>query len=347
MKQHARTSATLLSLCLALFACESTPPAADAPPKGHSIARPVIAPGLAKPRPSPASAPAPSPASPARPSAQDRLADARAAFDANPADEDNIIWLARRLGYVGRHDQAISVLTDGLQRHPGSIRILRHRGHRYITTRRFDLAITDLSQAASLAIPGADSDALPTDELEPDGLPNALDIPRSTIRFNILYHLALAHYLSGQFDEAASTWRRCLTYARRNDDMTVATLNWLNLTLRRLNRASEADALLSPIETALCVVEDGAYLDLLMLHKSGDADQATRLLSPDAHSQGANPNTATLNNATLAYGVAMWHLLEGNADTARDILQRTVESANPDAFGAIAAEVELSRLANR
>lgn len=339
------TLARIVLVCpaLALFSCQAAPPQ-DAPPKGHRIARPVIAPALANPPREPAPEPAPEPA---RPSAQELLADARAALHADPADEDKLIWYARRLGYLARHDEAIATLTDGLRQHPGSVRILRHRGHRYITTRRFDLAIADLSTAASLCIPAPDSDALPTDELEPDGLPNELDIPRSTLRFNILYHLALAHYFAGDFTSAADAWTRCLTYARRNDDMTVATLNWLNLTLRRLDRIAEANALLDTITPELCVIEDGAYLDLLLLHKSNDAALADRLLAPDARSPGANPNTAPLNNATLAYGVAMWHLLEGRADTARDILQRTVDSANPAAFGAIAADVELARIASR
>ncbi len=339
-----------LTLCLiALTACESLPQASPTPtPPQRTIARPVVAPALANPPRDTPSAPAPSAdASPARPTAQTLLDAAQRDYDANPTDETAIIWLARRLGYVGRHDDAINVLTKGLASNPGSYRILRHRGHRYITTRQFELAIADLSFAASLCIPAPDSDALPSDEVEPDGLPNELDVPRSTTRFNILYHLALAQYLSGKFDDAAKTWGRCLTYARRNDDMTVATLNWLNLTLRRLTADVEADVLIARIHPHLCVIEDGAYLDLLLLHKTDDPALADRLLAPDAHSPGANPNTAPLNNATIAYGVAMWHLLQGHTDTARDILQRTVDSANPAAFGAIAAEIELASITSR
>ncbi len=346
MNQTAPTAAAalLLFLSLASTACESTTTrATDAPPTGHAIAKPIVAPGLANPTP-PNEA---TDAAPARPSAQALVQAAQRDYDANPNDETAIIWLARRLGYLNRHNEAIAILSRGLDANPGSFRILRHRGHRYITTRQFDLAIADLTRAASLCIPGPDSDALPADEIEPDGLPNELDVPRSTTRFNILYHLALAQYLSGKYDDAAKSWGRCLTYARRNDDMTVATLNWLNLTLRRLAADVEADFLIARIHPDLCVIEDGAYLDLLLLHKTNDPALADRLLAPDAQSPGANPNTATLNNATLAYGVAMWHLLQGRADTARDILQRTVDSANPAAFGAIAAEVELARLASR
>ncbi len=344
MIHRSRSLLALTSVALLLASCESAQPATDAPPPGYSVARPVIAPTLANPPLEPAP---PASTALARPTAQELLARAQADFDADPTNEDNIIWLARRLGYLARHQEAIAVLTDGLRLYDASVRLLRHRGHRYITTRRFDLAITDLAMAASLCIPAPDSDALPSDDLEPDGLPNEFDIPRSTLRFNILYHLALAQYLSGDFAAAADIWSRCLTYARRNDDMTVATLNWLNLTLRRLDRDGEANALLETITPDLCVIEDGAYLDLLLLHQSGDPDLAKRLLAPDAHSPGANPNTAPLNNATLSYGVAMWHLLQDDPNSARDILKRTVDSANPAAFGAIAADVELARLTSR
>src|SRR5262245_13755040 len=78
------------------------------------------------------------------------LAQARAAYEAEPGNEDNIVWLGRRLAYLGRYGEAIDVFTKGIGAHPDSVKLLRHRGHRYITTRRFDLAAKDLQRAANL-----------------------------------------------------------------------------------------------------------------------------------------------------------------------------------------------------
>ena len=55
-----------------------------------------------------------------------------------------------------------------------------------MTVRELDNAIADFERATEL------TEGQP-DEVDPDGLPNALGIPTSTLQFNIWYHLALAH----------------------------------------------------------------------------------------------------------------------------------------------------------
>ena len=49
--------------------------------------------------------------------------------------------------------------------------------------------------------------------------------------------------------------------------------------------------------------------------------------------------------ATIGFGVANWHLVEGNAEAAREIIQRIVDGDPWNAFGYIAAETELARMA--
>ena len=72
-----------------------------------------------------------------------RLNDARMRYEANPNDGEAIIWLGRRLAYLGRWREAIEIFGEGIKKFPGDARFYRHRGHRYITLRRFDLAIND------------------------------------------------------------------------------------------------------------------------------------------------------------------------------------------------------------
>src|SRR5262245_4230558 len=69
-----------------------------------------------------------------------KLREARAAYDLRPGDVDAIVWLGRRTAYLGRYREAIDLYTQGLAQHPDSAELLRHRGHRYITLRRFDRA---------------------------------------------------------------------------------------------------------------------------------------------------------------------------------------------------------------
>jgi len=101
------------------------------------------------------------------------LAAAQAALDQDPASAEAIIWVGRRTAYLGRYRDAIGVFTTGIEKHPTDPRMLRHRGHRYITIRQFDKAIADLGKAATLVKDRPD-------EVEPDGQPNAKNIPTST-----------------------------------------------------------------------------------------------------------------------------------------------------------------------
>lgn len=262
---------------------------------------------------------------------EDNLVAAERAHQAAPFDESAIIWHARRLGYLGRFRDAIAVLDKGVEVHAFSPRLLRHRGHRWITLREFDRAIADLSKADEL-FQGQD-------EIEPDGAPNRLGVPRSTLRFNIRYHLALAHYLKGDFENAHKHWTRCLEPARRNDDMLIATTNWLVLTCRRLGRDDEAAALLAPITPGLNVVEERAYLTLCLLHK-GELTEA-QALGDDGEE---NPSLPGINNATLGYGVGAWRLVNGRDAEAHEMFNTCLEGPSWGAFGFIAAEAEVARL---
>jgi tetratricopeptide (TPR) repeat protein len=104
------------------------------------------------------------------------------------SSEINFIWYGRRLGYINQMDSAIGIFSTGLQKFPNSWKLYRFRGHRYISTRRFQEAIQDLKTAAKLMQGTAP-------ELEPDGIPNKINTPLSTYQYNVWYHLGLARYL--------------------------------------------------------------------------------------------------------------------------------------------------------
>jgi cytochrome c-type biogenesis protein CcmH/NrfG len=55
-----------------------------------------------------------------------RLNDARMRYEANPNDPEAIIWLGRRLGYLGRWREAIETFDEGIKKFPGDARFYRH-----------------------------------------------------------------------------------------------------------------------------------------------------------------------------------------------------------------------------
>ena len=305
---------TLACVMLAIVATGTTSGAQQDQPQATSL--------LGKPL-----VPAPIPADQRAP-LEANLAKARAEYDKSPGDADAIIWLGRRTAYLGRYREAIEIFTEGIQKHPGDARMYRHRGHRYITVRELDRAAADLQKAADL-VKGK------PDQVEPDGQPNARNIPTSTLNSNIYYHLGLAHYVKGDFERALAAYRDCVTFSK-NPDMLTATTHWLYMTLRRLDRPGEARQALEPITASMEIIENASYHKLLMLYK-GD-EKVDALLASLAG--------GGLDAVTIGYGVANWHLYNGRPDQANPIFRQIVErhASQWPAFGYIAAEAEVARL---
>lgn len=269
---------------------------------------------------------------PAFPAAQRRsmlakLHAAERAARAQPDSESAAIWHGRRLAYLGRYQEAIDVYTRAIEQHPDSYRLRRHRGHRYITVRRFEEAVADLEEAARLC-----ADA--RDELEPDGMPNAWNVPRTTDKFNIYYHLGIAHYLLGQFAEAAKAFESCRGHASRNDDMVVALANWQYMTLRRLGRQVSASAVLEPIHADMDVIENHDYLELLLMYKR---EVMSASVIESALEAGG------VSGATKLYGVGNWRLYHNEPVRARAMFQAVLATDAWSAFGYAAAEAEVAR----
>jgi tetratricopeptide (TPR) repeat protein len=267
------------------------------------------------------------PAEAARERLDANLAAAREQYNKNPNDADAIIWLGRRLAYLGRYRDAIATFTEGIQKHPTDARMYRHRGHRYLTVRELDQATADFSKAAELI-------AGKPDEIEPDGQPNAKNIPTSTLNTNIFYHLGLAHYLRGELEPALKAYRECLRFSK-NPDMLVATTHWLYMTLRRLDRPGEARQALEPISADMEIIENTSYHRLLMLYKG--TEKADALASSLA--------AGSLDAVTIGYGLGNWHLYNGRRDQAMTTFRLIVERNETQwpAFGYLAAEAELAR----
>lgn len=236
---------------------------------------------------------------------QDDLEKAIIALEGDPENPENIIMYGRCLGYLWRYHEAIDVYTRGIKIFPDHAMLYRHRGHRYISVRKFDQAVGDLTKASQL---------------------NAHD-------FDIWYHLGLAHYLRGEFEDALRAYNSCLQNAE-DDDAKIAVSHWLYMTLRRLDRKEEAAAILEAISEGMEVVENQSYFDLLLFYKG------IKLEKEITEAAGSSD----LNLATVGYGIGCWHLYNNRKDKAVQYFRKIVETRYWPAFGFIAAEAELARM---
>lgn len=267
-----------------------------------------------------------------------RAAEAQALLDSNlrvakanfetDATEENYIWYGRREAYLAHYQRAIEIFTEGIARYPQSFRLYRHRGHRYITLRKFDLAVADLETAATL-MQGAPL------EIEPDGQPNKLNQPLSNTQFNIWYHLGLAYYLQGDWQKAIAAYKECWAVSV-NDDLKIATADWLYMALQRAGKKDQAANVLAMLPPELNIIENDSYHQRLQLYAGKIAPE--QVLRVDGSTDDRD-----LAIATQGYGVGNWYLYNGNPAKAREIFEQVVQGNQFAAFGFIAAEVELSR----
>ena len=253
----------------------------------------------------------------------DNLTAAKKTYDANPNDAENIIWLGRRTAYTGDYRGAIEVFSEGIEKFPNDDRMYRHRGHRYISIREFDRAIADLEQAAKL-IEGKEN------ETEPDGAPNAQNIPVSSRHGNIWYHLGLAYYLKQDWENAFRAYQNGFN-SGRNDDNRVSTTHWLYMIKRRMGDEAGAAKVLDVISKDMHVIENFSYHHLCLFYKG---EMTVEELMGDSED--------TPSGASAAYGLANWYYYNGDDDKALEHLNALVGTSSWAAFGFIAAEADLA-----
>jgi len=254
------------------------------------------------------------------------LRSAERKYKADSLNDELMIWYGRRLAYLGYYKEAITIYTKGIKLHPNNARFYRHRAHRYITLRCYDNAIADLKKAIDLT-----KDQI--DEIEEDGIPNARNFPTSTLHTNIYYHLGLAYFLKGDSRQALLAWEKCFDIAD-NDDMKVATLNWLNIVLRKMGRQKDADLHLLDVTKDMEIIENRDYYDILLMYQSGD----------DSKLVEKTQNQQTVSNATLGFGLGTYYQLKGDKGKARELFEKVMAGNQWSSFGFIAAETELAKM---
>ncbi|TMM56184.1 tetratricopeptide repeat protein [Maribacter algarum] len=228
-------------------------------------------------------------------------------YETNPDDVDKIIWYGRRTAYLGKYEDAIAIYTKGIKKFPKDAKLYRHRGHRYISLRKFDKAIADLEKAGQL-IEGTEN------EIEPDGMPNAMNIPVSTLHGNIWYHLGLAYYLTHDYEKAFEAYTKCRASGKLPDNI-VSSTHWLYMIQQRLGDSILATKMLEPIEVKMDVIENQSYHELCKLYKG--------LIPVDTLLQ---TKTGSPSNDAILYGIANWYFYNDDKEKAKEMMSSLVES---------------------
>ena len=248
--------------------------------------------------------------------------EAKSNYEIDPENAENIIWYGRRAGYLPDYQQAIEIFSEGIEKFPDDPRMYRHRGHRYISIREFDKAIADLNRAGQL-IRGTEN------QIEPDGMPNAQNIPVSSLHGNIWYHLGLAYYLKHEYPKAYLAYTNC-RLSHGNDDNIVSSTHWLYMIQKRLQNDSLALDQLIPITDTMNIIENFAYYKLCKLYKG-------YLTMEEITSEEGSAGDA------IQYGLANWYFNNGEREKAEVLFEDLLENGSWNSFGYIAAESDLMK----
>lgn len=150
--------------------------------------------------------------------------------------------------------------------------------------------------------------------------------------YGIQYHLGVLRFLRGDFNAAVDAFRRAQPHAPDAGELTGST-DWLWMSLMRAGRASEAAAMLARRPDSLHI--DNAYARRLKLYRGE--------IGPDAVLTASD--TGDVDVATLAFGLGNWYLLKGDTARATTMFKRSIASGGWPAFGFMASEAELKRMA--
>jgi tetratricopeptide (TPR) repeat protein len=219
---------------------------------------------------------------------------------------DYHVGRCRTLARLMRHKEAIDSCTDAVKLDPNHAQALLERGHFLINVRQAEKALSDLLQARKL---GADP-------------------------YGVAYHLSLAYYVTGDFTRAAEEYEQCYPNAK-TDDNRVACLAWQYVALVRAGRKAEADKILERITPETKVQSSVAYLDRLLLFKGIKNEEDVALVMQKDN----------LQLPTVAYGIGVWHLVNGRQARAREYFEKaTAPPAQQSGFGSVASYYELQRM---
>lgn len=253
------------------------------------------------------------------------IAEADQRLAAAPDNVELLIAAGRVRRNVWQYRQAMELYTRAMELAPDDWRPYRFRGHRWISLRDFDRAITDLEAARD----------------------------RAPLNWDVAYHLGLAYFLAGRFDAAADEYLRCMELADDPDaaavqseafrscsqnatdpESRVAMTEWAVRSAMRAGHDDMVESLLDGISEELEIEENIAYYHDLLYYKG--LKTADELLNPGPE--------APYRRETVGFAVANHRLVQGDTAAAQTLLEELVQDPWWPGFGRIAAEVELARL---
>jgi tetratricopeptide (TPR) repeat protein len=239
--------------------------------------------------------------------------------------EDDYIEIGKQLVAKAKYKEAAANFSEGLVRYPNSFKLLRYRGHRYLTLRKLDLAVIDLLKARDLI------------KSQPDVWEvDAKGKPTDTYQHQIEYHLGVYYFVKKDYKNAVAAFEQSLKQAHDANEI-AGTTDWLYNSYMRNGQKAEAEKLLSSFTPDAKADKEQAYFRRILLYR-GVAKPAEIL------DESKSPDQWSIQETTRAYGLANWYGWQGDKKKAHELYSKILNATNSwPAFAYLASEVEVMK----
>ncbi len=237
-------------------------------------------------------------------------------------NEDDYVEIGKQLVATARYKEAVDNYSEGLAKTPDSYKLLRNRGHRYITLRQLDKCIADLTRAEELI------------RNEPDVMEYGLDgKPTATVRHQIWYHIGVYNYLMKDYQKAAAAFEQAVATGGDLKNVVGAS-DWLYNCYERLGDKTKAEAVIKSISPDADTDKENAYFRRIMLYKGViKPEELVRVTMA--------PDSLGVNEVTKMYGLANWYSYNGDSTTANMLYKNILQSNAWPGFAYAGAEKDV------
>ncbi len=233
------------------------------------------------------------------------------------------------LGYV---ENAIQVLTKGIDQFPNTADLYLYRGIAQVVGRQFPTAVNDFWKAGK-AVEGQQG---AKGMLEKTGDDKKID---ATIHYDIYRWMGLAFQCQGDFGNAEKMFEVCGDFAS-NPDLYCMAYYWQYQAYMRSGREKDAASILTTINPKMYISEvTRPYLDALLYYK-GALDESALV---DLNSMPKSSEEARAWSLK-AYAIAVKASIEKKDDKNLKVLEQIMESPFWNQAAYIAAEADHHRI---
>ncbi len=234
------------------------------------------------------------------------------AIDAQLKNEPNNaqLWMQRGLELSKQRlmREAVEAFSNALAIEPFSGILYRHRGHRHLSCWQFAQSVADFEMAARM-------------------------IPEN---WDVWYHLALAHYLSGNYEKAANAYSECYKLTAKDDlELLCAVTDWSWRTLQRLGKKEEAKQLVAKLPADFDVeIEPSGYSRACAMYQGRIKPEDLM----DGRMNGDGPQ-----GVTMGYALANYYYINGDMQKSNDVINQVLtvgDDAWWSGFGYLASMVD-------